>query len=523
MEKSRFFSFKRVLFTFVFSLLAASAFAQIEVKVYHFLGGGSNTLWSNVDNWENGLKPGHDSIYTMVYISPMHMDPQNADIIMDEDVTIDYLNLDPSIFDDNHLVIQEGKTLTVNDTIVNYERDIVFEDGAQLIYPHEINVVMKKNIAAYDEDEHYIEFIASPILTPVTPSFENGLVTEPVETSFSLMYFDEGSRLWNLYSQSPFDLENGRGYAYANAYDTVLRFEGMVRGSATPVEVSLDYHANNGAVAGSNLVGNPLPCNAFTDHSHYVLNEKGTSMLAVAASEAVAIPPCRGIFVKAESEGETVAFSKANEYQTAVNQGYIELSVAKTAAQNEVVDNAIVSFNAGDNLRKVQIFDQPYLYFNNNSMDYAIISIDSVDVLPVRLKVAENGSYTLNVTQKELNLSYLHLIDNITGFNIDLLTTPEYTFTSSTNDYASRFKLVFDPHYGIEEFEAENFAYFADGQICIVDTQDFVSLQLIDMTGRVILCSDDAHTVSTTGMAPGIYLLRLNMGNRIMTQKIVIR
>ena len=53
-------------------------------------------------------------------------------------------------------------------------------------------------------------------------------------------------------------------------------------------------------------------------------------------------------------------------------------------------------------------------------------------------------------------MAYLHLIDNMTGADVDLLSpegviagedpqspTPSYTFTAKTTDYESRFKLVF--------------------------------------------------------------------------------
>ena len=37
----------------------------------------------------------------------------------------------------------------------------------------------------------------------------------------------------------------------------------------------------------------------------------------------------------------------------------------------------------------------------------------------------------------------LHLIDNLTGKDINLLETPEYSFDAKATDNASRFKLVF--------------------------------------------------------------------------------
>ena len=72
---------------------------------------------------------------------------------------------------------------------------------------------------------------------------------------------------------------------------------------------------------------------------------------------------------------------------------------------------------------------------------------------------------------------------------------------------------IFDNNHG-------NFAYFSDGNI-IVDGEGV--LQIVDVMGRVIVCRDAARHVSTTGMTPGIYVLRLINGNNVKTQKIIIQ
>ena len=48
-------------------------------------------------------------------------------------------------------------------------------------------------------------------------------------------------------------------------------------------------------------------------------------------------------------------------------------------------------------------------------------------------------------------------------------------------------------------------------------------LQVIDMMGRVIVSRDAARYVSTNGVAPGVYVLRLIDGDSVRTQKIVVR
>ena len=48
-------------------------------------------------------------------------------------------------------------------------------------------------------------------------------------------------------------------------------------------------------------------------------------------------------------------------------------------------------------------------------------------------------------------------------------------------------------------------------------------LQVIDMTGRIVLSGDAINCVSTSGMVSGMYVLRLINGENVKTQKIVVR
>jgi hypothetical protein len=64
------------------------------------------------------------------------------------------------------------------------------------------------------------------------------------------------------------------------------------------------------------------------------------------------------------------------------------------------------------------------------------------------------------------------------------------------------------------------FAFISNGNI-IINGEG--TLQVVDMTGRVIRCTDGVHTVSTNGMPAGVYVLRLIDGDVIRTQKMVIQ
>ena len=152
------------------------------------------------------------------------------------------------------------------------------------------------------------------------------------------------------------------------------------------------------------------------------------------------------------------------------------------------------------------------------------------DYQPLWFETDEEGSYTLSWETANAEFESLTLVDNITGVVTDMLERDSYTFEANPDQYASRFKIVIGDWKDVEENEggasagSAAFAYYANGEIHLVETCHGASLQIIDMTGRVILCRDasNASAISTNGIAPGIYLLRLTTSKGTKTQKMVI-
>ncbi len=143
--------------------------------------------------------------------------------------------------------------------------------------------------------------------------------------------------------------------------------------------------------------------------------------------------------------------------------------------------------------------------------------------MPVNFKAEKNGTYTLSVEAENVEMNYLHLIDNLTGADIDLLQTPSYTFNGKTTDYASRFRLVFSANNVNDNQEGNtNFAYINGEEIVILNAEANATLQVVDLTGRIVSSTNVAHSVSTAGMVPGVYVLRLINGTDVKVQKIVV-
>ncbi len=354
------------------------------------------------------------------------------------------------------------------------------------------------DITGYGNSAGGYYLIASPVAS-VTPSTENGFLTEA---------YDDNE--WVNYEQHGFDLVSGKGYLYASQASTTLTFEGQPYNGNGKIDLVYDENAN---LAGWNLIGNPFGETAYIGRDFYVMNKDGDEIVP---SETDQIAPMQGIFVVAERDGETVTFTPG----AGTDDGNkLVINVAQN--RSGVIDRAIVRFGQGGQLPKFMLNeDNTKIYIPQADDDYAVVRSDNEAEMPVNFKAAENGTYILKVDANNIEMDYLHLIDNMTGNDVDLLETPSYTFEANTTDYANRFKLVFDHSTtGIDE----NFAYYNNGNYIIIN-EGKATLQVIDILGH-ILSSEiiNGNAEKKINAAPGVYMLQLTNGNDVKTQKVIIK
>jgi hypothetical protein len=142
--------------------------------------------------------------------------------------------------------------------------------------------------------------------------------------------------------------------------------------------------------------------------------------------------------------------------------------------------------------------------------------------MPLNFKAVKDGTYTLSVDAEELALDYLHLIDNLTGNDVDLLVSPSYTFEAKTSDYATRFKLLFAPV--CEDTNGDNeFAFINNGQLHILNDGE-AQLQIIDVLGRILYDKAiQGGAEMPLNLVSGTYVLRLISADQVNTQKVVVQ
>ena len=477
-----------------------------EININQFTTDGN---WNVPGNWSNNAVP---EAGNSVVISA------NATIPIGYTANVDYI------------IVDEGKTLTI-------------ADGGQLMHDNAgVVATVQKNITGRNNGGGW-NFIASPVAT-VAPSAANGLLSG----DYDLYYYHEGTHIWRNYKGSPdenhadpgFNLINGKGYLYAKTGATTLSFTGAL---GTQGMVALDFNTDEGAVLpGWNLVGNPFPCNVTSDLPYYLIDGSTDQLNGTPYQAGTTIPSCTGIMVKADESGQSVTFTKMTAQQSNNLPSGLQIALSQVVEapesdsrfaslrgtkQSSTLDNAIVSFSEGNQLEKF-IFDADLskLYIPQDGKDYAIVTAEAQGEIPVNFRAAENGPYTITVNPENVEMGYLHLIDNMTGADVDLLTTPNYTFNATTTDYASRFRLVFSAG-GDADGDDAPFAFVSNGNIVFTGMGGDAfnaSLQIVDVQGRIIVYRDAVPaSLSTAGMAYGVYVLRLITGNDVKTQKIVIR
>ncbi len=380
-----------------------------------------------------------------------------------------------------------------------------------------------KDIAGYNSGEDWY-LLASPLTTDITPEAAGMITddnTDPENLTYDLYSFDfTEQQEWRNYRVEAFNLTNGEGWLYANKNDVTLHFSGNSVGNTTTATVPLNYSTTTAYdFNGLNLVGNPLTFSASLDNAHsnyYVMNKAGNEIIAVSG---YAINPMQGAFVQAASENESVTFSKYT-----YDWGG-ELLNLRVSGDNNVVDHAIVNFGQGQHLEKFQLNpNHTKIYFTQGSKDYAIVRSANEGEMPVSFKAETNVTYTISVNADNVEMNYLHLIDNLTGADVDLLATPSYSFEANTNDYATRFRLVFKANANVHEnADADTFAFF-NGNEWVVSNIGEATLQVVDVMGRVLSSETiNGNAEISINQTPGVYMLRLINGDNVKTQKVVVR
>jgi hypothetical protein len=445
-------------------------------------------------------------------------------------MTYEFVNVARNTGTDPHAYLRNNKNTTTNYGFACYATST---GGALSLYKKvedtPVTETYELTINGYGNNTDGWYLIASPVST--TPDQVTNMLTDETVApySFDLYRFNQAGTdgEWENYHQhqNDFNIVPGQGYLYANKGDVdnnpnevTLTFTGEPYDGDGIIELKYDDDAADN-MKGWNLVGNPFYSNVTVDAEEFmIMNGEGSDI--VLAEEGDIIAPMQGIFVHADEEGKSVTFIRPVGNAHPNSNPAVVMNL--TQNRSNVIDRAIVRFGEGKAMPKFQLFENnTKLSIAQDGEDFSVVRSNAQGEMPVNFKAKEDGQYTITVNPENVEMSYLHLIDNMTGADVDLNATPSYTFNAKSNDYESRFRLVFSTQ-GSNDM-GDDFAFISNGTIILNGANDNATLQVVDMMGRIVSSEVvSGNSVRMTSVANGVYVLRLINGNEVKTQKIVV-
>lgn len=460
-----------------------------------------NTIrYNNNDNLFSCYSSGQNDI--CLFIKSEHYDIQ-------EDTELTSLTLFP--FD--RCTIRPDATLTVSETLSNASTEnLIIKDGGQLIHSTaNVAATVEKNIEGYSSEQDNFYFLASPVTSCDASCVKTG--------TYDLFSYDELTHYWINQKNANDNLSSTIGYLYANSSDQTLLFSGTLLPSENDFTInSLSHQAN--VLNGFNLVGNPFACQAYINQDFYILdNDK----VILNETQNYPIKPCEAVFVKATEESNSVTFSKSIPLKS---NNSIDLSVSGNRSNN--IDRVRIRFDEGCAMEKFTLNENlTQLYIPQDGNHFSVVSASpTVNEMPVSFKAAKNGTYTITINTENLNVNYLHLVDNLTGADVDLLDTAvstgsaSFTFDAKTDDYASRFKIVFNNTGNSQN--GDNFAFQSGKRLIIPNIGNDSEMQIFDVMGRNIMTKPCYGSFDEEiYLKSGIYTILLQSESDTQVQKIV--
>lgn len=429
------------------------------------------------------------------------------------------------------LTLEAGSILTITgDLECDDEDGFIIEDGAQVI-----------------NESPNVKATAKKFIEPWTVKDSNGwcLISSEVDNmtiagsdflteTFDLYRYNETVPKWENYRQHMEEFttfEDGRGYLYANNNPAFTpAFKGDLNYTDVVWEVT-NSSSTKDVVSGINIIGNPFPHKIYKGVGGAINDNRlqaGFYKLSFygkweAYTYTEPIMPGEGILV-ITSETTDVTITKTNasatsETSTKGDVNLLRLNVEGHGSQ----DRAFAYFGEGNGLEKIGNYSssEATIAFKHDGTDYAIAFVgEDCDQMDVVFNNTKNSDYTISFEGIEA-FSYLHLIDKLTGEDVDMLFDNEYQFHANGNETADRFKVVCRDVNSIgENAEEEMFAYVSGNSIVV---RGEGMLEIIDMTGRIVSTVELSGEETVNRPTQGVYVLRMINGNNVKTQKIIVK
>ncbi len=499
-----------------------------------------------------------------------------TNLTLDIDVEVYYIGTGDAVFNDAtnttfNIIINPGYTLELHGTID-------FKTSTKLLTllinsdASGTGTLLDSGVEDSDADntnvEQYLVFNNSG-------NTEYHFVSIPVanhlvENSFNNCYvypYNETNNSWDYLSTGDY-LEVGKAYSvfYSGNQNTTVTFSETLNTGDQTISVTKTDYSGTPADDNWNLVGNPFPSpvdwdSVTKDNIESAIYTWNSSTLVYASySSGIGtngynndgiIPAMQGFFVHAITAGDFTIPQSARVSDN--SQGYLKSAentsdvLRLMSAGNGYNDETVVRFteNAGigfdgeyDAYKFLSESDSvPQLYTlnadNNKLSINALPNFMNTVIVSLNFETGIQGEYSITATGLEsfsdpLSIVLEDLLENTTQ---DLFENPVYEFSANPDDEKERFLLHFDEVTTLDEL-------FSNNEIEIYSYKESVYIKnnsnnavrgevsIYNILGQKIY-SEIMPNISLNRINPncktGNYIVRLQTGNNVYTQKIFMK
>lgn len=417
------------------------------------------------------------------------------------------------------VTVPDGCVASVKNMVLSTKASIDVAAGAQFLCGNSVEATIHKTIEASTNKDHKWNTLASPVKNLKFDAVEN-----LTSNTHNIYRYDETTPKWEEYRNPDNEyevFEDGRGYIYRSVNGGDFKFQGSTNEEVTYTVTCTEI---KGEKYGVNLIGNPYPHDIYKGVAFPNTNlKKGYCVLSADGEwtytpDNTAIKSGMAVMIQTTEKQDIVIRNTAEQpiFSKAVNN-----NIWFTVNNNKYNDVACIDFNEGEGFYKIQHQNEqaPMLYVNHDGRNYASANVDDkTQNISLCFKTKNIGVFNLSVKANG-NFSYLHLIDRLTGEDVDLLIDNEYSFVSSDKDNADRFivKLSYEDNSSVDSNDV--FAW-QNGNDVIVNGNG--ELQVFDMTGRMVVSTMVNGVKAVNVQSQNAYIFRM-LGDEVKTQKIVVR
>jgi hypothetical protein len=367
---------------------------------------------------------------------------------------------------------------------------------------------------------------------------------------------------WNTaFGEGNGAFDAGKGYLVA--YPTTAVTKNFIGKPFT--NAGLVVPCTNTATGGQgwNLVGNPFPSainwntvtktnvdnalyyydNSIPGYVYYIDLTGGTG------SATNIIPPEQGFMVHANSATGSITMKNSDRVHQSTNTYYKNGADVLTdnvlniwVEGNEKLDNARVCFygpateNFDGEYDAYKLFSYaavPELY--SVTPDNTLLAINTLPLsqmsgaITVGFTPGADGTFTFNSEGMENFAADVNITLNDLKLNTtqDLKQNSVYTFSSSTNDDANRFQLLFGVVGIGEQPETKTVSrYFANGNLYVTTNSDVTNVSIFNMQGQQLqnfTLYGKGQQYRPLNLPTGIYIARLMIEGKMQTLKINVQ